>query len=511
MAVTDGHNTRDYSHQGKLPVTIKALYFAFAGYVKGGAANSPLSVPGRLANLGFGFFVLITLASYTANLTTVLVSRGSISGIASMKDAIDRGLTICVNSEVLSQLAAQYPNVTTCNATKTDSPQPMGCQFVGVDGTESIPRSLRKEGLRKGLCDVAIMQETAITMMYAGNYSLKDCDKAIAQANRTGEDLAKADADWGCERDNGMAKADRDCYLTRVGGLVMSVPLSVPVRTDLLQSLSWALRKTVNQGTLAELKESYSRKLSLPVCGVDGSIEDAAKRDPIEQLRLKPHAMIGTTAISIIIMVIAVVLAMIEMKSGRNMQTLMGFENPYDPDVLLDGKEPRKWRRKSLGSRRGLSGGPEEFSRLASQASLTTQLQSHKLNEIHRMLVKLSGEDMAVDWKPDDVQISNQIMPYGTSSGSVKGLRPLPLAHSASIRSAKSGCSGASHGMPHGPSAGSSRTLRTVSAADSSNPNAPEECALERGKMSGQEGETDGRKDSGKEEEAWYISSGHAA
>jgi len=477
MAVTDSHNTKDYNNQGKLPVTIKALYFAFLGYVKGGAANNPLSVPGRLANLGFGFFVLITLASYTANLTTVLVSRGSVSGITGVQNAIDKGLKICVASEVLEPLEQYFSG-----ARKSE-------HFVQVNETAGIPRSLYL-----GRCDCAIMPEWAIYAMHAGNYSRKDCEGAdsLVSASAAGDKMSFADADakCGCVRNapGGQGRADRDCYLARVGGLIMSVPLSMPVRADLAQTLSWALRKTVQKGILDEEKNTYKKKWLLqapPVCGVDGSLLDAANGDPIEQLRLGPDAMVGTTLISIGIMVIALLLALVEMRTGRNMQQLMGFENPSDPDILRDDmgmeKEPLKWRRTSLGRKRIL---PYDFTRLASAAP---ELQNHKLNEIHRMLAKLSGEDTAVDWRPDDVQTSNQIMPFAPPTSSFKGLRPLP--HTSSNRSAKSGCSGVSYGLPQSHSGSSSRTLRTVSAASTSIgiSNAPEECVLERGKVSGQE------------------------
>jgi len=96
MMVTDGHNMDDYENQNMVSKLFKSLYYSFAGYVGGGSANSPASVPGRLATVGFGFFVLITLASYTANLATILVTRGSATGLTSAQDAVDKGVTICI-------------------------------------------------------------------------------------------------------------------------------------------------------------------------------------------------------------------------------------------------------------------------------------------------------------------------------------------------------------------------------------------------------------------------------
>ena len=42
----------------------KSLYLNFLGYVTGGPANSPQSVPARIGAIGFGFFTMIALTSY---------------------------------------------------------------------------------------------------------------------------------------------------------------------------------------------------------------------------------------------------------------------------------------------------------------------------------------------------------------------------------------------------------------------------------------------------------------
>ena len=43
-----------------------ASYLSWFGVFSGGPQNGPVSFPGRVAQLGYGFFIMILLASYTA-------------------------------------------------------------------------------------------------------------------------------------------------------------------------------------------------------------------------------------------------------------------------------------------------------------------------------------------------------------------------------------------------------------------------------------------------------------
>ena len=56
------------------------MYLAFGGYFEGGKAHDPKSAPALLAQIGYGFFVLIIIASYTANLATILVTKSNTQG-----------------------------------------------------------------------------------------------------------------------------------------------------------------------------------------------------------------------------------------------------------------------------------------------------------------------------------------------------------------------------------------------------------------------------------------------
>jgi hypothetical protein len=53
-----------------------ATYITWHSLFSGGPQNTPRSFPARLSQLGFGFFVIISITTYTANLATILVRYG---------------------------------------------------------------------------------------------------------------------------------------------------------------------------------------------------------------------------------------------------------------------------------------------------------------------------------------------------------------------------------------------------------------------------------------------------
>jgi hypothetical protein len=65
-------------------------------------------VPARIAALGFGFFCMITLTSYTANLATLLVTRARASGISSLQEAIDTRMRICLLSSIAPEFTFRF-------------------------------------------------------------------------------------------------------------------------------------------------------------------------------------------------------------------------------------------------------------------------------------------------------------------------------------------------------------------------------------------------------------------
>mmetsp|Transcript_38853 Transcript_38853/g.93652 ORF Transcript_38853/g.93652 Transcript_38853/m.93652 type:complete len:251 (+) Transcript_38853:176-928(+) len=129
-----------------------------------------------------------------------------------------------------------------------------------------------------GQCGAGVLAETQINEMHIGTYAQQDCGEL------------SEDKQWKaqhCRKDGDSVRADRDCYLARVGDLIMNVPLSLPVRNDLVQSLGWSVRTALQEGTFNEKRAEFKQKLiaEKPLqCGEDGSLIEASQ-DPLESLR----------------------------------------------------------------------------------------------------------------------------------------------------------------------------------------------------------------------------------
>jgi len=201
--------------------------------------------------------VLITLASYTANLATILVTKGSTGGITGAEDAISKGIKICAPLVVGKQLESIYPTA----------------DFVMMESGGDVPAAILD-----GQCGAGVLAETQINEMHIGTYAQQDCGEL------------SEDKQWKaqhCRKDGDSVRADRDCYLARVGDLIMNVPLSLPVRNDLVQSLGWSVRTALQEGTFNEKRAEFKQKLiaEKPLqCGEDGSLIEASQ-DPLESLR----------------------------------------------------------------------------------------------------------------------------------------------------------------------------------------------------------------------------------
>jgi len=105
-----GGDPGDFQNPTKIGRYCRALQLNLLGYVAGGPQNNPTSVPGRLAALGFGWFLLILMSSYTANLASILVAKTSGgNSINNIEDAINKKARICTLAPILPELKVEYP------------------------------------------------------------------------------------------------------------------------------------------------------------------------------------------------------------------------------------------------------------------------------------------------------------------------------------------------------------------------------------------------------------------
>ena len=123
---------------------LRSLFFVWHDFLLGQSSMDVESGPVRqIFSLALAFFILITLASYTASLASVLVVQNSVGGsINSIEDAINNDLTICAPSSLLETFSKVYKRAT----------------FVGGD-ISSLPRMLHK-----GDCSAMVLSQDLLNI-----------------------------------------------------------------------------------------------------------------------------------------------------------------------------------------------------------------------------------------------------------------------------------------------------------------------------------------------------------
>eukprot|EP00956_Cyclotella_meneghiniana_P005409 scaffold6804_cov57-Cyclotella_meneghiniana.AAC.12 len=85
--------------------SLQGIWFCSAGIEQ----DLGMSLPNRTLFFGFGFFILIIVSAYVANLAAFLTSN-SANSVSTMKEAIAAGYTICAHPAVKSDLEIAWPN-----------------------------------------------------------------------------------------------------------------------------------------------------------------------------------------------------------------------------------------------------------------------------------------------------------------------------------------------------------------------------------------------------------------
>jgi hypothetical protein len=314
-AFTDKSNDEDFENHHYISRYMKSLYLMSLSYVKGGPENNPASVPARISALGFGFFCMIVLTSYTANLASLLVAKAGKNSINSIEDAIENNLKICILASIKTEFQANYPKAI----------------FVeSSDGHDQLAKSLPGPGEKESLkvCDVFITSKWEWEKIEAGEYAKLDCDLEAAgkPPKVVGRKLCK-------KTDDGKeVYMKRDCEaFTLVGSLLSQIPLSIPVSTTFESAFGNKLRTIKESGVYNKFWEASQEKTQ-PKSACPASAEAADETQGADI-----SSMIGTLAISLVLQVIAILLAAIEHRKKLPIQKVLGFktseEEPEEPDA----------------------------------------------------------------------------------------------------------------------------------------------------------------------------------
>jgi hypothetical protein len=315
-AFTDLDNDEDFENHHHFARYMKSLYLMILSYEKAGPENNPKSVPARISSLGFGFFCMIVLTSYTANLASLLVAKAGKNSITSIEDAIEANLKICILASIKTEFQANYP---------------MANFVESADGHDQLAKTLQGPGEK--VCDAFITSKWEWEKIEAGEYAKLDCDLETAgkPPKVAGRNLCK-------KTDDGKdVYMKRDCEaFTLVGSLLSSIPLSIPVSTTFESAFGNKLRSVKESGKYNEFWDQAQEKTQpKSACPASDPAADEAQGANIS-------SMVGTLAISLVLQVIAILLAAIEHHKKMPIQKVLGFtpseEEPAEPDAD-DAKE----------------------------------------------------------------------------------------------------------------------------------------------------------------------------
>ena len=84
----------------------KGMFFFSAGIEQDMGA----SLPHKVLMFGFGFFILIAVSAYVANLAAFLTQTGLEKSVQSMKEVIDRGIPICGHPALEEEIRMKWPD-----------------------------------------------------------------------------------------------------------------------------------------------------------------------------------------------------------------------------------------------------------------------------------------------------------------------------------------------------------------------------------------------------------------
>ncbi|KAL7466233.1 hypothetical protein ACHAXS_006521 [Conticribra weissflogii] len=267
----------------------KGLFFFSGGVEQDGGS----SLPYKLLMFGFGFFILISVSAYVANLAAFL-TRSVPDYVATMEGAVKNNLKICGHPALAGELTSKWPDA----------------RFVFSESEGEFYGVL--EDYQAGKCDVLAVgrEDTMIDLELLNLF----CDEGLVYTD----------------------------------SLVMENPIAFPVRPDLASGLSyWILQGDKYHGV--SLKNSVDRYTAenkfQPKCNVELSAQVSERND---YAQIMPSNMFFPIIFWLGFAIAAAILQIVhlwQVKKGRKSSALIGrvstlnlFKN-IDRDYGVSSKE----------------------------------------------------------------------------------------------------------------------------------------------------------------------------
>ena len=292
------------SHDMHALILAYTFAHSISGFFSASVVNNPRSTPGLLAQLGYGFFVLIIVASYTANLATILMARSERQAINNIQDAINKGVKICVLEALEPQAKTLFPQA----------------QWHTIGSSNQQVRDLNL-----GKCGAALIHQQRIVKAHSGKDVSADC----AETKRHTQ--APEAAELCVLHENDEVAITRDCKFKQVGSVLFTVPLSVPIASRFERAFSYWMRKAQSTGAYDRTLQAYESFAPKTVCPDSSSADSASTQN----LRLPMSSMVGVFIISVIIQCSACFMRLVESristKTGKKLSSFLHCHAHIEP------------------------------------------------------------------------------------------------------------------------------------------------------------------------------------
>lgn len=247
------------------------------------------SLPTKLLLFGFGFFILIAVSAYVANLAAFLTLSGTSDAVKSIDQAVASGYRICAHPALKKEYQIAYPNA---NFYFHED----GNEFAGV-----------MDDYLAGKCQVLAI-----------GYEDTSMDTSFLESMCTNELV----------------------YTTSV---VAEVPMAFPLRQGINSGVSYWMYQGERLGvTLQTSKDEFPTQV-----GCDVHLSDEAEGDEMDEITVKNFFLP-----IMFFLVFAAIAVMIQIRHHRNIKrgkkSLMGRRSSFDLVAGIDGRKKQAAKRRSM-------------------------------------------------------------------------------------------------------------------------------------------------------------------
>lgn len=87
------------------------MFLSLSSFLNAGTAYTSVTLSGRLVTLGYGLFILICIATFTAETATALISKSLVKKAGTIEDALEASKKICYSSGMKTEVEQRYPRM----------------------------------------------------------------------------------------------------------------------------------------------------------------------------------------------------------------------------------------------------------------------------------------------------------------------------------------------------------------------------------------------------------------